>query len=230
MLLKYISPDLLNSSIADVGSGVHLFTVHTESFYTTEPVYHPLAGTQDTCLRRRRTVMTDIHQRQVAEIVWAGRVPLSIRIHGEYLDGVTALFNGCDTVTVISHRSSELRVPTRLGAVWVATRSSLELRCNASGERRSAFYLNSVQVDHQFHPAPIPDMGSHFLEIHELHAAQMVETIVSCLIMDILRRNVFGVSPHDFDRHLGPCRQSDPTSRSLTARLAGPSRAWSTTA
>lgn len=101
MLLKYISPDLLNSSIADVDSGVHLFTVHTESFYTTEPVYHPLAGTQDTCLRRRRTVMTDIHQRQVAEIVWAGRVPLSIRIHSEYLDGVTALFNGCDTITIM---------------------------------------------------------------------------------------------------------------------------------
>jgi hypothetical protein len=101
MLLKYTSSDLLNSSIADVGSGVHLFTVHTESFYTTERVYHPLAGTQDTSVRRRRTVMTDVHQRQVAEIFWAGRVPLSIRIRGETLDNVTALFNGCDSVTIM---------------------------------------------------------------------------------------------------------------------------------
>jgi len=110
MLLAYTSADLLNSSITDVGSGVHLFAVHTESFYTTERVYHPLAGTQDTSVRRRRTVMTDIHQRQVAEILWAGRVPLSIRIHGETLDGVTALFNGCDTVTIMSviRRSSDL--------------------------------------------------------------------------------------------------------------------------
>jgi hypothetical protein len=101
MLLTYTSPDLLNSSIADVDSGVHMFAVHTESFYTAERVYHPHAGTQDTSVRRRRTVMTDIHQRQVAEILWAGRVPLSIRIHGETLDSVTNLFNGCDTVTIM---------------------------------------------------------------------------------------------------------------------------------
>jgi hypothetical protein len=100
MLLTYTSSDLLNSSITDVSSGVHLFAVHTEKFYTTERVYHPLAGTQDTSVRRRRTVMTDIHQRQVAEILWAGRIPYSIRIHGETLDGVTTLFNGCDSVTI----------------------------------------------------------------------------------------------------------------------------------
>jgi hypothetical protein len=101
MLLQYTSSDLLNSSIADVGSGVHLFDVRTESFYTTEPVYHPLTGTQDTSVRRRRTVVTDVHQRRVAEVFWAGRIPLSIRIHGEILDDVTALFNGCDRVTIM---------------------------------------------------------------------------------------------------------------------------------
>jgi hypothetical protein len=101
MLLKYTSPDLLHSSIADVDSGVCLFTVHTESFYTTERVYHPSAGTQDTYVKRRRTVMIDVHQRQVAEIFWAGRVPLSIRMYGETLDSVTTLFNGCDNVAVM---------------------------------------------------------------------------------------------------------------------------------
>ncbi len=101
MLLQYSSPDLLNSSITDAGSGVHMFAVHTGSVYTTERVYHPFAGTQDTSVRRRRTVMTDIHQRQVAEILWAGRIPLSIRIHSEILDGVTALFNRCDNVTIV---------------------------------------------------------------------------------------------------------------------------------
>jgi hypothetical protein len=78
-----------------------MFAVHTGSCYTTERVYHPFAGTQDTSVRRRRTVMTDIHQRQVAEILWAGRVPLSIYIHGETLDGVAALFNHCDSVTIM---------------------------------------------------------------------------------------------------------------------------------
>ncbi len=102
MLLQYSSPDLLNSSITDAGSGVHMFAVHTGSVYTTERVYHPFAGTQDTSVRRRRTVMTDIHQRQVAEILWILSEPSS-------------------------HRSSELKVPTRIGAVWVATRRSLEV-------------------------------------------------------------------------------------------------------
>ena len=101
MLLKYMSPDLLNSSITDMGSGVQLFVVRTESFYTTERIYHPTAGTKGTCIRRRRTVITDIHQRQVAEIVWAGRVPLSISLKGETLDGVTPLFNGCESVTIV---------------------------------------------------------------------------------------------------------------------------------
>ncbi|KAI9458285.1 hypothetical protein F5148DRAFT_1221046 [Russula earlei] len=227
MLLMYTSPDLLSSSITDVGSGVRLFSIHTEYFYTAERVYHPVAGTHDTCVRRHRTFMTDIHQRQVAEILWAGRVPLSMCIHGETLESVTTLFNGCDSITVMP---SELRVPTRIGAVWVATRRSLELRCSTSGDLRSAFHLNSVQVGHRLHPATIPGTGSHFLEIHELHPAYMVEMIVSCLVMDILRRNIFDISPHDFDQHLGPCRQSDPTSRSLIARLAGPSRAWRATA
>ena len=146
MLLKYMSLDLLNSSITDMGSGVQLFVVSTESFYTTERIYHPSAGTKGTCIRRRRTVITDIHQRQVAEIVWAGRVPLSISLKGETLDGVTPLFNGCESVTIVyvtcpvfrtvahhpayaasPHRSSELKVPTRMGGVWVATRHSLEV-------------------------------------------------------------------------------------------------------
>ncbi|KAI0302222.1 hypothetical protein BC826DRAFT_987878 [Russula brevipes] len=216
MLLKYTALDLFNSSITDVDSGVHLFAVHTESFYTAERVYHPVSGTQDAW-----------YGRQVAEILWAGRVPLSIHILGEALDGVTTLFNGCESVSITSNRSSELRVPTRFGAVWVATRRSLQLRCSASGELRSALHLDSVQVGPRFHSAPMPGMGSHFLEIRDLHSAQIVEMIVSCLVMDVLRRNVFYVSPRDFDQYLGPCRQSDRTSRSLVARLAGPSRLWS---
>ena len=114
MLLKYDSLDLLNSAITDLDSGVRLFAVQTESFYTTERVYHPLTGTQDTYVKRRRTLMTDIHQRQVAEIFWAGRVPLSIRIYGETLDSVTALFNGCDNVTIMwaTHPSSGLGLIT----------------------------------------------------------------------------------------------------------------------
>jgi hypothetical protein len=101
MLLQYASLDLLNSSITDVHSGVHLFSVITEAFFTTEPVHHPGAGTKHTRIQRRRTAIADIHQRQVAEIVWAGRVPLSIRIHRETLSGVTSLFNNCETVTVM---------------------------------------------------------------------------------------------------------------------------------
>ena len=97
MLLKYTSLDLLNSPITDVGSGVHLFSVTTESFSTTERIYHPAAGVKNTCIWRRRTAITDVHQRQVAEIVWAGRVPLSIRIHSETLNGITSLFNGCES-------------------------------------------------------------------------------------------------------------------------------------
>jgi hypothetical protein len=54
MLLQYASSDLLNSSITDAGSGVHLFDVHTESFYITERIYHPLTGTQDTSVRPSR--------------------------------------------------------------------------------------------------------------------------------------------------------------------------------
>ncbi|KAI0256886.1 hypothetical protein BJV78DRAFT_1167682 [Lactifluus subvellereus] len=225
MLLKYTSLDLLNSSITDVGSGVRLFSVITESFPTTERIYHPAAGIKNTCIWRRRTAITDVHQRQVAEIVWAGRVPLSIRMHSETLNGVTSLFNGSECF--IPSRPSELRVPTRIGAIWVATRHSLELRCSASGELRSAFHLNSVQIGRRLRPASMPGTGSHFLEIHELHSEHMVEMIVSCLIMDILRRNEFHMSPHDFDQHLGPCRQSDPTSRSLVAKLAGFTSTWS---
>ncbi|KAH9981097.1 hypothetical protein BGW80DRAFT_1268371 [Lactifluus volemus] len=222
MLLKYASLDLLNSSITDVHSGVHLFSVITESFFTTEPIYHPDAGTKHTHIQRRRTAIADIHQRQVAEIVWAGRVPLSIRIDRETLSGVTSLFNNCETVTVIPSSPSKLKVPTRIGAIWVATRRSLELRCSTSGELRSAFHLNCVQTGHRLRPASMPGIGSHFLEIHELHSAHMVEMIVSCLIMDILRRNVFDMSSHDFDHHLGPCRQSDPTSRSLHLEYGHP--------
>jgi hypothetical protein len=158
MLLKYMSLDLLNSSITDMGSGVQLFVVRTESFYTTERIYHPASGMKGTCIRRRRTVITDIHQRQVAEIVWAGRVPLSISFKGETLDGVTPLFNGCESVTIVyvtcplsrtiahhltsadssPHRSSELKVPTRIGAVWVATRQSLEVLTTSSLKSRTS--------------------------------------------------------------------------------------------
>ena len=42
-LLEYQS-DLLDASITDVSSGVHHFVVLTESFYTTELIYHPASG------------------------------------------------------------------------------------------------------------------------------------------------------------------------------------------
>ena len=38
-------------------------------------------------------------------------------------------------------------------------------------------HLDSVQVGPRFHPAPMPGVGSHFLEIRDLHSAQIVEMI-----------------------------------------------------
>src|SRR6266702_968455 len=65
------------------------------------------------------------------------------------------------------------------GAPFLKSCTSLtsfhKLSCSNSGNLRSAFHINSVQIGHRLRPSPIPGMGSHFLEVHDVHSAHMVE-------------------------------------------------------
>ncbi|KAI0063444.1 hypothetical protein BV25DRAFT_1915348 [Artomyces pyxidatus] len=227
MLLKFASSDILQSDLLDVHSGYVAYSIATDTFFTSARFHEKIIGSKSTCIRRRRTTVRGPDQRKVAEIVWAGRVPISVQIIDEVLDGITPLFNGCEGFGSLDET---LVFPTRLNGEWVATKDYLYLKCLTSGQNNSSFYLNSLLLSDRFIPAPLAGMGSSYLELRMSTPRALAEMIASFLIVEIIRRNVFDLPRSNFDQHLGPPRDLAPDqwehrvrkrTPSMLSRLAG---------
>ncbi|TFY78810.1 hypothetical protein EWM64_g5202 [Hericium alpestre] len=196
MLLKFSSSDLLNSRLLTADSLTPIYTICTTRFIG-------ISRYSRGAVLRRRTAIYDAqkHDRALAVIEWAGRVPCRIRIGTEELTDVEDLFDGCSGVDALQKTVS---IPARCGGAWTATRGSLKLEDKETGVLKSAFFRNSICFNGRFIAAPLPGLGSDLFVLKSQSVLAEVEIIASFFIMEIIRRNVFNVAPHAFDRHLGP--------------------------
>ncbi|KAI0318835.1 hypothetical protein OF83DRAFT_1113926 [Amylostereum chailletii] len=230
MLLKFSSSNILSTSLIDAHSGELSYKIATSPFYSNEPIYTTnMAGVKNTCVIRRKTVVTDSLEREVEVIEWsADRIPISITVMGERMDMAT-LFNGSEAVdfacasvsSVPTYSLTSFRpetgvvVETRMNLAWVAKQRSLHLQCITTGDIKSTFHHNCRNASGRIVPIGILGSGSHFFELRGLNYRSSAEALATFFIVEIMRRRVYGLSLSSMDRTLALGRPA----RSLLSRL-----------
>ncbi|KAJ7632867.1 hypothetical protein FB45DRAFT_1026992 [Roridomyces roridus] len=186
MLLKFTSSqDLFNTTLVDVATGQLSFQLATTI----------LAGPSSGPVRRQ-TEIRDHLDNIVGVIGWVGRVPQDITLLDESVGGLVELF-ASNTVQFIP---KEMSIPTRFDTeyLWTATPNELYLLDYDTETRMAELHMHSpgLKAKHQ----PIPGRGAAYLELsaHPQGLAPPVEILVSLLMLDILRRGRFGLSPYTF--------------------------------
>ncbi|KAJ7343162.1 hypothetical protein DFH08DRAFT_781632 [Mycena albidolilacea] len=185
MLLKFTSEDLFDTELVDVATGQLAFRL------STAVLTGPSAG-----LVRRETEIRDGAGAIVATIGWKGRSPESITLLDESVGGLVELFAS----STIQFIPKEISIPTRFDTeyLWTATPDSLYLLDYDSDTRMAQLHMHApaLKATH----APLPGRGAVYLELspHPQGLAPPVEILVTLLMLDILRRGRFNLTPYAF--------------------------------
>lgn len=216
MLLKFLSSDILNSTLIDVQTGRFYCKIATRaldsprSSTSSSPCPTPIYGVnpEDNIPKprppRRKTWVFNYDQEVVAEIVWNGRRPL-VTIGQEIVGGVEDLFD--TSATVIGDEVLSIRSRFDSQCVWNATATSLTL--DQSNKTKGTFYQKAIRDPSSPPTSPtvrqtrIPGLGNNYIEFEELPQVPPFEILVSFLIMEILRRGRFAdsLTPYSFEPH-----------------------------
>ncbi|TEB25932.1 hypothetical protein FA13DRAFT_1692721 [Coprinellus micaceus] len=155
------------------------------------------------CPDRRHTTITDASGKVLVDVDWKGRRP-DITICGEKIGGLTELFGS----STIRFMPKVLAIPTRFDTefVWIATGDTLSLFDYDTDTVQGSFHQNCIRIPapsytpkSTFIPTHLPGVGSNYLEFSSHPLAQDVEVILSFLMMEILRRGRFSLTPYTFD-------------------------------
>ncbi|KAH9483906.1 hypothetical protein JR316_0003384 [Psilocybe cubensis] len=172
MLLKFTSPDMLNSTLVDVNTGKCAYNIVTILVSTTvlpeeqirssdtssNPRSPTMVGSSPSFLKKRAPsssseILPDVVERRtsitaptgkvLAEIAWQGCRP-TISIHGEKVGGLTDLFGS----TTVRFMPKNLVIPTRFDTeyVWMATTNSLTLFDCDTDSVKGSFYRNVFRL------------------------------------------------------------------------------------
>ncbi|KAH8117205.1 hypothetical protein DFH11DRAFT_1541526 [Phellopilus nigrolimitatus] len=192
MLLKFTEPDMLNTVLIDVPSGRPKYTILSRASYiqSKDKVIIDVAS--------RTTAILNARGRTIATIEWTGREKRSgglVRIMDDEPVEFPELFDGCDSVkTAPDH----LVIPSRLGFVWVATRSSLIVCHPETREAVGRFHERCVQLRNGVTNSPIPRVGNSYLEFTSLPEEVLAELLVDYIFMNIMRRTRFDLPRYQF--------------------------------
>ncbi|KAI5124306.1 hypothetical protein M0805_008914 [Coniferiporia weirii] len=192
MFLRFTHSDMLNTDLVDIGTGRPKYTILSRASY--------VKGKDNDIVdvASRVTSITDARGRALATIEWLGKEKRSgglIRIADNEPVKFAELFDGCDSVKTIPDR---LVVPSRLGFVWIATRTSLFICNSDTSEVVGKFHERCVQLGSSVTPCPIPKVGNDYLEFVDLPEADIVELLVGYIFMNIMRRTRFDLPRYQF--------------------------------
>ncbi|KAF8643901.1 hypothetical protein AX16_008917 [Volvariella volvacea WC 439] len=161
---------------------------------------------------RHTTIISDALGIVRARITWIGRQP-DITIGDNHIGGLSRLF-GSSTVRFMP---KVLAIPTRFDAeyVWTATANSLTLFDYKTEQTKGTFHHNAIRLPSATKPSlrsqeksssstlvhtHLPGVGSNYLEFSPHPLADPVEIIISFMMMEILRRGRFNLTPYEFQR------------------------------
>ncbi|KAF8891297.1 hypothetical protein BD779DRAFT_1514472 [Infundibulicybe gibba] len=230
MLLKFTAVDMFNTTLVDIETGEQAFQITTSllpppviSLETTEEDENSsLSSSYSTSsissswlskkcrspppppdAEYRHTNITDASGISIATISWTGRQP-DISIGDEKVGALNNLF-GSSTVRFMP---KILAIPTRFDSnhIWTATPTSLTLFDYSTESIRGTFHQNIIRIPSKTSPTStflhthLPGLGSNYLEFEPHPLAEPVEIIISFLMMEVLRRGRFSLTPYTFQR------------------------------
>ncbi|KAH7920136.1 hypothetical protein BV22DRAFT_1074462 [Leucogyrophana mollusca] len=199
MIFKFTKSDMLNSSLIYPETGALGYTIMTRSHFIRAGDSDSDSESDDDAGETRRTIIFNKAGVSVAEIGWKGRQPVEVVVGKEKIvGGVKGMF-GCSSA-ILSH--NVLGINTRFDSeyFWMAAPDALTLLDYESDRIKGQFHINSLRVGDRFLATPIPGLGNDYIEFEPHPFASTEELIVSFLLMEILRRGRFNLSPYVFDR------------------------------
>ncbi|KAF9500567.1 hypothetical protein BDN71DRAFT_1586070 [Pleurotus eryngii] len=211
-LYQFTSVDILNTSLIDVRTGGSTYQIVTSPDVPegSSSKVTQLSRSDETSaagsdgeldgaeVPKRRTVIYDAAGDVVCEIAWNGRIP-DITLGDKKVGPLKQLFGS----TGVPFRHNALTIPSRFNAdcVWTATPNSLVLYDHNSEAVRGAFHHNVVRpTKGHLIKAHIPGLGHNYLSFTQHDSVSPVEFILSFIMLEIVRRGRFLLTPYSFER------------------------------
>ncbi|KAF9564424.1 hypothetical protein CPC08DRAFT_685293 [Agrocybe pediades] len=154
MLLRFTSPDMLNTSLVDVATGQRVYDIMTAPLPDKEGRHKPADENKPTAsssssfveprdMTRRRTRITNAVGKVIANLEWTGRCP-DITIGDEHIGPMTELFG----TSTVPFEPKVLVIPTRFDTeyIWTATADSLTLVDDDSQLTKGRFHYNVIRI------------------------------------------------------------------------------------
>ncbi|KAI0780456.1 hypothetical protein BD413DRAFT_607758 [Trametes elegans] len=213
MLLKITSSDVRDTALVDCATGEVVYRTAS----TSAPALPGLSRSRSSsttswaasssrarekspaCPERCTTAVHDREGRAVAEIVWEGRHAALIGIEDEVLQGTTELFDAA-FVRVLP---DETFLPTRMEYTWRITPETLTL-LDDDGAVVGRLYADCAFVKGRPVPALQPRTGLDYFELDKLPSDEMIEIIVSYLLVSTLRERLYSVTTFVYGRRKRP--------------------------
>ncbi|KAI0672752.1 hypothetical protein C8Q78DRAFT_678229 [Trametes maxima] len=209
MLFKLASTDVRSTALMDCVTGEVVYRTSTStppplrsrssstsSWASTSKSQEklPLRG-DDECT----TAVLDQEGQTVAEIVWEGRHASVIRIGEEVLNGTTELFDAA----FVRVFPDETFLPTRMEYTWRITSETLTL-LDDDDAVIGQLYADCAFVKGRPVPSLQPGMGCDYLELDEVSSVDLLEIIISYLLVSTLRDRLYSVTKYVYGRRKRP--------------------------
>ncbi|KAI0647517.1 hypothetical protein C8Q79DRAFT_907975 [Trametes meyenii] len=209
MLFKFASTDVRSTALVDCATGEVVYRTSTSAPPPSRSRSSSTSSRASTSRSQEKlplrgddectTAVLDHEGQTVAEIVWAGRHASVIRIREELLNGTTELFDAA-FVRVLP---DETFLPTRMEYTWRITPETLTLLDD------DAVVVGRLYADCAFVKGrPVstlqPGTGSAFLEINDVPFEDLLEIVVSYLLVSTLRDRLYSVTKYIYGRRKQP--------------------------
>ncbi|KAI0371669.1 hypothetical protein BV20DRAFT_964888 [Pilatotrama ljubarskyi] len=207
MLLKLTSSDVRDTALVDCATGDVVYRTSTSdrarprSRASSTSSWASTSRSQEKLplCDRCTTAVLDREGQAVAEIVWEGRHASVIRIREDVLKGTAELFDAA-FVRVLP---DETFLPTRMEYTWRITPDTLTL-LDDDDAVIGRLYADCAFINGRPVPSLQPRTGLDYLELGELPADELLEVIVSYLLVSTLRDRLYSVTTYVYGRRKRP--------------------------
>ncbi|RPD66602.1 hypothetical protein L226DRAFT_203377 [Lentinus tigrinus ALCF2SS1-7] len=211
MLFKLTSTDIRDTALVDCATDEILYRTST---CVAGPSRSPASSTSSlgrSWARANRsyeklpacesctTAVLDRDGETAAEIVWNGRNASVIRIEDDVLQGATELFDAA-FVRVLP---DETFLPTRMEYTWRIAPETLTL-LDDDGAVIGRLHTDCSFAKGRPVPAMQPGKGNDYLEFEKLPSDELLEVIVTYLLVTTLRERLYSVTKYVYGQRKRP--------------------------
>ncbi|OSD08383.1 hypothetical protein PYCCODRAFT_1429453 [Trametes coccinea BRFM310] len=207
MLLKLSSSDIRDTALVDCATDEVVYRTCTSCPSSSRSRSSSTSSWASSTRSREKlpernectTVLLDCQGEAVAEIAWEGNHASMIRIREEVLQGTTELFDA----SFVRVLPDETFLPTRLEYTWRITPETLTLLDDDDSVIGRLYADCTLSRDRPV-PALQPHTGSDYFELNHLPPDDLLEVIMSYLLVRTLRDRLYSVTKYVYGRPKRP--------------------------